>query len=165
MKRWLPHPGLSLLLAGLWCLLNASVHPAHLLLGMLFGWSIPLALAGSLPATAPMRRPGIALRLAGRFAWDVVLANLAVAALVLNPARQARSHALWMPLRLRDPRALALLSTLVTMTPGTLSARLSDDQQQLQLHLLDSDDPDGVLRAIREDYERPLLAIFGEETQ
>lgn len=165
MMRWLPHPALSLLLAGLWCLLNASVHPAHLLLGALCGWAIPLTLGGSLPVTVPLRRPWIALRLAGRFAWDVVLANLAVAALVLNPVRRARSHALWMPLRLRDPRALALLSTLVTMTPGTLSARLSDDQRQLQIHLLDSDDPDGVLRAIREAYETPLLAIFGEETE
>lgn len=163
MRRWLPYPILSLVLAGLWCALNASLHPAHLLLGAVSGWAIPWVLASALPPAAPMRRPWLALRLTARFAWDVVLANLAVATLVLNPARRARSHAVWMPLRLRDPRALALLSTLVTMTPGTLSAQVSDDHRQLLLHLLDSDDPDAVIGAIRDDYEAPLLAIFGEE--
>ena len=32
MSRLLPHPWLSLALASSWCMLNASLHPAHLLL-------------------------------------------------------------------------------------------------------------------------------------
>ena len=42
-SRLLPSPLLTLSLAGFWLLLNNTVHPAHVLLGLLLGWALPLA--------------------------------------------------------------------------------------------------------------------------
>ena len=42
MKRLLPHPLLTPMLALVWLLLNNSVAPGQIVLGLLLGWAIPL---------------------------------------------------------------------------------------------------------------------------
>ena len=37
---WLPHPGLSLLLTGVWLLLTNQLSLGHLLLGLFLGWGL-----------------------------------------------------------------------------------------------------------------------------
>jgi len=43
MKRLLPHPLLSLVLWLSWLALNNTIAPAHILLGALLAWVLPLA--------------------------------------------------------------------------------------------------------------------------
>lgn len=164
MSRWLPHPWLSLALASAWCVLNASLHPAHLLLAGALGWALPRLLGPGLPDSQRPGRPWLMLQLLGRFAIDLVRANLQVARLLIDLRQPARSAEVWFPLQLREPLGLSLLATLISMTPGTLVRAFSDDRRSLQLHLLDCNDPALVLATIRERYERPLQQIFGEET-
>lgn len=162
MNRWLPHPWLSLALAMSWCLLNVSLHPAHVLLAAALGWAIPGLLGDALPGTHRLHRPWLMLRLLGHFAIDVLIANLQVAGLVLSVRRPVRSVSVWLPLALRNPLALSLLSLLISMTPGTLASAFDDDHRSLQLHILDCNDPAAVVATIQERYERPLRQIFGE---
>jgi multicomponent K+:H+ antiporter subunit E len=42
MKRWLPQPLISVMLLVIWLALNNTLHPAHLVLGVLLAWLIPL---------------------------------------------------------------------------------------------------------------------------
>jgi multicomponent K+:H+ antiporter subunit E len=64
------------------------------------------------------------------------------------------------PLTIRDPYGIASLSSIITMTPGTLSVDLSPDRRHLLVHALHLDDPAGLIESIRSRYERPLIAIF-----
>lgn len=162
MSRWLPHPWLSLALATTWCLLSASLHPAHLLLAGLLAWVIPLLLGSALPATQRPGRPWLMLQLLGHFAIDVVIANLQIARLVISVRQPVRSVEVWLPLQLREPLALGLLSLLISMTPGTLAAAFSDDRRSLRLHILDCEDPAAIVATIQDRYEQPLRRIFGE---
>ncbi len=164
MSRLLPHPWLSLALASSWCMLNASLHPAHLLLAAALGWLIPLLLRATLPTSQRPGRPRLMLRLLGHFAFDVVIANLQVARLVIDVRRPVRSTEVWFPLQLQEPLGLSLLTLLISMTPGTLASAFSHDQRSLRLHILDCDDPAAVVATIQERYERPLRQIFGEST-
>jgi multicomponent K+:H+ antiporter subunit E len=54
-----------------------------------------------------------------------------------------------------------MLANTISLTPGTLSAELSDDRSELLVHYLDEADPDGMVALIKSRYERPLLEIFG----
>lgn len=159
--RWLPHPWLSLLLALLWCALNQSVHPAHLALALLLGVGAPVMLRGQLPVLPRLHRPSAALRLLGRFVADLWLANWQVARLVLS-GRQPQSAWVQVPLTLRNPSARMLLGSLITLTPGTLTAALSADGSTLLVHALDVDDPAQLARDIQQRYESLLLTILGE---
>jgi multicomponent K+:H+ antiporter subunit E len=90
-----------------------------------------------------------------------VVANVAVARLVLGPQAWLRPAFVEVPLDTQHPQVAALLAMIVTMTPGTVSADIDDRRTRLLVHVLDTGDAAGVARTIKARYERPLREIFG----
>jgi multicomponent K+:H+ antiporter subunit E len=160
LRRWFPHPGLSALLLLVWLALNSSLQPAQLLLGALLAWLMPL-LSGALPGRrVPLYRPLLALRLLVVVLADIVVANLRVARLVLGPVSALRPAFVRVPLDLREPYAVYTLASIVTLTPGTVSSRISEDRRYLLVHALDMDDEQALVAQIKARYELPLKEIF-----
>jgi multicomponent K+:H+ antiporter subunit E len=157
MKQILPHPILTLMLLGLWLLLVNAVDPGHLLLGLLLAWLIPLFTARFWEARVRIRRPWMLLRFFGRVLRDILIANIAVARLVVGPGHRVRPGFIAMPLRLRGNVGVSLLANTISLTPGTLSAFLSADRRVLIIHGLQVDDPEAIIATIRERYETPLM--------
>jgi multicomponent K+:H+ antiporter subunit E len=157
MKQILPHPILSLMLLGLWLLLVNSVSLGNLLLGVILGWLIPLFTARFWEAQVRIHKPLLLLRFLGVVLLDILVANIAVAALVVGPSKRIRPGFILMPMRLRGNVGLSLLANTISLTPGTLSAFLSADRTQLVIHALQADDADAIIATIRERYEQPLL--------
>ncbi|MDR2851450.1 MAG: Na+/H+ antiporter subunit E [Burkholderiaceae bacterium] len=161
MKRWLPSPTLSLLLLAAWLLLNQSLDPATVLLGLFLAIAVPLLTRRLRPAPVRVRRPGVALRLAAHVLIDLVKSALDVARLLLTRrTRQIRSHFVLVPLELRDPNALAVLAVILCLTPGTAWAEITLDRSRLLIHVFDHDDDDAFIAFIKQRYERPLMEIF-----
>jgi multicomponent K+:H+ antiporter subunit E len=151
-----------MLLLAIWLSLNRTLHPAHWVLGVLLAWWLPWQLATRIPA---LRRPAhwsLAARLLGRFAADMLRANLSVARRVLSPRLRLNSAFVAVPLRARDPFTLTLLTSMITLTPGTLSAQLTDDHTQLLVHALDLSDAAALIAEIQTRYEAPLIILFEE---
>jgi multicomponent K+:H+ antiporter subunit E len=156
-------PVLVALLTLAWLLLNQSFSPGHVVLGIAL--SVLLAWFGSSlrPLQAPLRRPDL---LAGLFfvvLWDISRSNFAVARIVLGftGERGINPAFVKIPLELRDDHALAVLACIVTSTPGTVWAGLSDDRLTLTLHVLDLKDEAAWVRTMKQRYERRLMEIFG----
>ncbi|HCQ57063.1 MAG TPA: Na+/H+ antiporter subunit E, partial [Sulfitobacter sp.] len=63
-------------------------------------------------------------------------------------------------LDLKEPEAITILAGTITLTPGTVSADLSDNGRYLLVHALDATDPDAVRDEIKDRYERRLKEIF-----
>ena len=102
----------------------------------------------------------ITLRLIAVILKDIVVANLQVARLILGRQENLSPGFVTVPLRVRDPRAVSCLAAIVTMTPGTVSAELSDDRTWLYVHALDLRDAEALVTLIRERYEQPLLELM-----
>ena len=154
-------PVLSLFLLAMWLLLNDSLTLGQLLLGMLFAAFITHAVTRLRPLSARPRRLYNAIRLLFHVVLDVIRSNGAVAWLILRPSRRPpRSAFMQIPLELRDPHGLAMLSMIVTATPGTVWSGHDLENNILTLHVLDLQDEGAWLRIIKERYERPLLEIF-----
>lgn len=160
-RRWGAHPSLSAVIAAAWLLLQGSLAPAHLLWAAIMGLALPWVLHDFLGEGASMRATGVALRLALRVLWDIVLANLAVARIVLHPGVQPRPAWLRVPYTITDARGVALLATIITNTPGTISCVVEEARGEILVHALDAADPAAVVAEIVERYERPLKEIFG----
>jgi len=161
MKKWLPHPVLSLFLFIVWLLLVAEVSAAHVLLALFLAWAIPFLCRSFLAGMPPLRNPLAALRLLFLVTYDIVLANIAVARLILGPPGRLKPLFVEVPLVLTQPMSISLLASIITMTPGTVSADLSEGNTYLLVHALDCDDPESLVAEIKQRYEKPLLEIFG----
>ena len=62
---------------------------------------------------------------------------------------------------LAPPRAaITALASIITLTPGTLSAELSEDRRHLLVHGFNLRDPAATVAGIKARYEAPLQEIF-----
>jgi len=160
MKRLLPQPGLSLLLIVMWLLLTNSLSPGQFLLGCLLGVAIPLLCRRFLLEVPPLRKPAKLVSFALLVLYDIVVANLHVARLVLGRRDSLRPAFVEVPIEIRDEFVLAVLSSVLSLTPGTVSAGLRPDHSRLLLHVLDLEDADELVAQVKTRYEAPLLEIF-----
>jgi multicomponent K+:H+ antiporter subunit E len=155
-----PHPLLSLALLVIWLLLNNSASPGHLVLGSLLAVLIPLYTRRFWPEPERVRRPGLALRFAGRVLGDILVANFRVARLVLGPRAAIRPKFVRVPLDVHGELAVTVLASVVSLTPGTVSADLDADRSHLLVHALSEEDPADLIREIKSRYEGPIREIF-----
>ncbi|MBU1654357.1 MAG: Na+/H+ antiporter subunit E [Gammaproteobacteria bacterium] len=156
----LPHPLLTPILAVIWLLLNNSLAPGHVVLGLILGWAIPLFTLRFWPEAVRIHKPLTLLRFLAVVMLDIVLANLVVARLILGRPRALRPAFLTLPLDLKTELAIGLLANTICLTPGTVSARLSPDRRFLLIHALDAPDGETLIATIKKRYEAPLKEVF-----
>jgi multicomponent K+:H+ antiporter subunit E len=160
-RGWFKRPVLSVLIAASWLLLQQSVALPQLIAAALLALLLPRLLLGFIGTPPPPRAWGKALRLFFVVLGDIVAANVAVARLVLSP--WARPQPVWVPvdLDIRDPRAVTLLATIITTTPGTVSCVVDEAAQRILVHALDGSAGAAAIAAdIKARYEAPLKEIF-----
>jgi len=160
VRRFLPAPLMSLCLLTIWLLLNNTLAPGQVLLGALLALGIPHFTERLQPDKPRLRRPAVALRLAGVVLWDVVVANFQIAILVLGSESRLRPSFLDVPLDIRSRPGAVALAGIVSLTPGTLSVELSPDARTLRVHAFDLADARAVADSIKARYEKPLMEIF-----
>ncbi len=160
--RWLiPHPLLTLLLTVVWILLQNQLSAGMLVFGIILGILIPWGTSIWWPDTPKGFRAGRMVFYSLIVIWDIIIANIQVAWIVLTvPNAKLKPAWIVVPLELRQPEAITLLAGTITLTPGTVSADLSDDGHELLVHVLHTDDPDAVRDEIKTRYERRLKEIF-----
>lgn len=162
MRSWLPHPLLTLVLAVIWLLLNSTLAPGHIVLGLLLGWAIPRFTLAFWPEQVRIHAPRALLRFARVFLYDVLVANIAVASLILAGPDHLRPIFISVPLDLKNDLAISILANCICLTPGTVSANLSADRRHLLVHAIDADDPAALVAEIKARFEAPLKEIFEE---
>ena len=161
MKRLLPHPYLSALLLLFWPLISDGGGLGTFLVALVLALAIPQVTARYWRERTPRLRPFLLLSYLAIVLWDVILANVHVAMIILfKPADRIRSAWVTVPIDLPSPEARALLAGTITMTPGTVTADFSADGRALLIHALHAPDPDAVRRDIKRRYEARLKRIF-----
>ncbi|MBB5322017.1 Na+/H+ antiporter subunit E [Marinobacter oulmenensis] len=154
-----PQPWLSALLFVTWQFLSEGVSGASIVMGLVLAMVIPQITHGFWP-----ERPAFVK------AWkmpayllivlkDIVAASFSVARLILSP-RPPRPVFVCYPLQLEHPLAISILASTISLTPGTVSADVSDDQTLLLIHALDAESDQEIIDAIHQRYEKRLMEMF-----
>lgn len=167
MKRWLPSPLLSLTLLLVWLLLNQSLDAAHWLFGGVLGVVVPL-LVRPLQAQGALRlrRPLALARLLWLSAIEIVRSCFNVSSIILlRPSERVNSQFIRVPLDLRSPHGLALLSCLINITPGTVWVEILPESHTLLLHVFDLHDEAWWIHTIKTAYEQPIRVVFEGATE
>lgn len=160
--RWLfPHPVMTLLLAVVWIILQNGFSWGMAVFGVILGIIIPRATANWWPDRPSGFRPFKMLAYIILVLWDILVANVQVAWIVLTkPNSKMKPAWIIVPLDLREPEAITVLAGTITLTPGTVSADLSSTGHSLLVHALHAPDPDAVRDEIKQRYEARLKEIF-----
>lgn len=162
LRRIFPHPVLSVTLVILWMLLVNRFALGSLVMAVILAIAIPLLTAAWWPDRPRIARPLALIPYMALVLWDVIVANIQVAKIVLfMPSDQIRSAFITVPIDLDSPEAITLLAGTITMTPGTLTADIASDGKSLLIHSLHAPDPDAIRDDIKTRYEARLKRIFG----
>ncbi|MEC7259139.1 MAG: Na+/H+ antiporter subunit E [Pseudomonadota bacterium] len=160
-RRIFPHPLLTVLLTLVWLMLVNRFSWNSVIFGFFLGLLIPFVIRPYWPNMSRMRHPVKIAEYVAVVLYDIVVANITVAMLILFKRRdQLRQAWISIPLELRTPEAITTLAGTITLTPGTVSCDISDKGHYLLVHCLHAPDPDAVRDEIINRYERRLVEIF-----
>lgn len=159
--RLLPHPLLTLMLIILWMALVNGFSLGGLLVATILGMLIPIYTAHFWPDRPQIRKPWRLVGLVIILLFDVIVANLQVAYLILfRRSEQLRTRWIVVPLDVCSAEGITALAATITLTPGTVSSDLSADGKSLLVHCLDVDSEEDMVRRIKDRYEQRIKAIL-----
>jgi multicomponent Na+:H+ antiporter subunit E len=137
----------NLLIAFLW----AGLVPLLGFVDYLIGFGIGFA-AIALYKRPYMRRTYDLLYFLGYVLWQIVLSNLILAKVILQPRPTINPGIV----------AIPLTASVITLTPGTISVDLGHNErgeQLLYVHILATGDPTAFQTEVKETFERLLLRV------
>lgn len=160
LDKMLPHPILSLILWLIWLLLNNTVAAGHVVLGLIFAILIPLLTASFWPEKVRIKAPLTLLKFLGTVLWDIVMANLIVAKLILGRNDNLKPAFFHIELDIQNPLGISFLANTISLTPGTVSCDLTADRSCLLVHALHAENISDTIKHIKQRYETPLIKVF-----
>lgn len=159
-RNMLPHPILSVVLWFSWLLLNNSFDPGHMLLGLVLALFIPWFTSRFWQEKVCLKNPLTLLKFFVVVMWDILIANVTVAKLILGKNEKLQPAFFYIDLDVTHPLAISILANTISLTPGTVSCDLTADRKRLFIHALHAEDIDQIIADIKHRYEAPLKEVF-----
>lgn len=150
----------NVLLAIAWSALTGRFGVVDLGFGFVLGFGVLWLAAGRGVQATYFRRVPRSVGFVLYVLWELVLANIKVARLVLTPRERLRPGIVAVPLDLRTDAQITTLANLITLTPGTLSLDVSHDRRVLYVHSIEVADRESFRRETKQGFERAVKEVF-----
>lgn len=146
-------------MAFIWTFLSGSGSPSSFLFGYALGaFSLFLFYAHE-KRMFYLKRVWKALVLLIVFCKEVVIANLSVLRYVVSPLDRMNPGIVAINVDFDTDFELVLLANMITLTPGTLTLEISQDNRTLFLHTLDCSEPEKLIAHINSKFVRRIKEV------
>lgn len=150
---------LNFFLAFLWMFLSSNYSLSRLIIGYLLGLLVIIALRKFFKTRLYIDRVWAVIKLTVLFIKELILANITVLKLVIKPKLEMQPAFFKYDTTLTEEWEITLLSSLITLTPGTVVVHVSDDSKSLFIHVIDSQDIDETIDSIKYSFEKAILEV------
>ena len=150
---------LNFFIALVWMFMSTSFTASTFIIGLLIGLLLIIMTRRFFPERLYIWRLWAALKLALLFFKELTLSNISVLQVVLRPKMNIQPMIFALPTDLEHDWEITLLSSLITLTPGTIVLNVSDDQRTLYIHAIDVDDVDDAIDSIKNSFEKAIKEV------
>lgn len=150
---------LNLFLAFLWMFLSSNYSLSRFIIGYLLGLLVIIALRRFFKTRLYIDRVWAVIKLIVLFIKELILSNLSVLVLVIKPKLDLSPAFFKYDTQLTEDWEISLLSSLITLTPGTVVVHVSDDSKSLFIHVLNSNDINESIDSIKNSFEKAILEV------
>lgn len=150
---------LNIFLAFVWMFLSNNFTASVFLTGFILGLIAIIAMRRFFKERLYIGRVWASMKLTILFLKELVLANIAVLKVVLKPQLTMEPAFFKYETELTKDWEITLLSSLITLTPGTVVVHVSDDAKSLYIHAIDVGDVDQTIDSIRNSFEKAILEV------
>ena len=150
---------LNFFIALVWMFMSTSFTASTFIIGFLIGLLLLIMTRRFFPDRLYIGRLWATLKLGLLFFKELILSNISVLQVVLRPKMNIRPMIFALPTDLEHDWEITLLSSLITLTPGTIVLNVSDDQKTLYIHAIDVDDVDDAIDSIKNSFEKAIKEV------
>jgi len=149
----------------MWCLLQNSFTLENLIVGFVLGRVVMFILGRVVSGKTSSARAFNARKLFHILNYtlhllrEVFLANLRVAKLVLMPKLKVKPGIIELPTEVKGDLSVTLLANSITLTPGTWTLFISEDQKIIYVHALNIEHPEQTKAEIKKSLEKYILRL------
>jgi multicomponent K+:H+ antiporter subunit E len=159
-KPYLPNPLNFILLMAFWLLLTHRFTFGNVFLAAMLAWLVPWGVSRIRTDVTPVQKPLKFILFMGLLLRDIIVSNIVVAKQVLGSPERLQPGFVAIPLELKEALPITMLASTISLTPGTVSIEISEDQETLYVHALHVTDETTLVQRIKQRYEQPLKEIF-----
>ncbi|MFS0576547.1 Na+/H+ antiporter subunit E [Sporosarcina sp. 179-K 3D1 HS] len=150
---------LNFFIAVVWMFMSSSMSATTFIVGYLIGLILIIMMRRFFKTRLYIWRAWAALKLTLLFFKELTLSNISVLLLVIRPKLNIHPAIFAMPTDLEHDWEITLLSSLITLTPGTIVVHVSDDQRTLYIHAIDVDDVEEAIDSIKNSFEKAIKEV------
>lgn len=150
---------LNVFLAFMWMFIKVSYDFSSFVKGYFFGLLIIFVFRRFFNSRFYLGRVFAVIKLTLIFLRELILSNFAVVKVVLKPKLDMRPGIFAYETVLTKDWEITLLSSLITLTPGTLVVEVSDDNKTLYIHAMDIEDVEDAISSIKLSFEKAILEV------
>lgn len=145
--------------AFVWMFIVQNFSGQGFIVGYVLGLILLIGMRRFFKSRLYIHRVWAAIKLTWLFIGELIKANIAVLKVVLKPQLDMQPAFFAYPTDLKEDWEIVLLSSLITLTPGTVVIHVSDDAKTLYIHAIDCTDVDGEIDGIRTSFERAIKEV------
>lgn len=150
---------INIVLAFLWVFMNGDFTVGTFVTGYIIGLVAVYILRNFLPGRFYLKRLYWIIKLIFIFIIELIKANIEVVRIVMTPKIDIHPGFYAYPNDLEEEWEVALLSTLITLTPGTVVVAISEDYSVIYIHGLDMEDADLEINNIKTSFENVIKEV------
>ncbi|MHA0856409.1 Na+/H+ antiporter subunit E [Paenibacillus sp. CMAA1364] len=150
---------LNLMISFLWMFLNNDWSVSRFIIGFLLGIVVLLVLRRFFRERIYVQRVWSIIKLLAIFMRELILSSLMVMRTILRPKLNITPGIFAYTTALESDWEITILSSLICLTPGTLTLEVSSDGQTLYIHAMDIKDVEEVSEQIRCTFERAIMEV------
>jgi len=151
---------LNILLALAWVALTGQFTGLNLLSGLVLGFLVLWLSQRPRTSSTYMRKMTQVVDFVFYFIWQLLKANIRVTYEVLTPTHHMKPGVISIPLDIDSDLEILALTSLVTLTPGTLSLDISEDRRTLYIHAMFIEDREKMQTELKEGFERRVRELL-----
>ncbi|SDK52638.1 Na+/H+ antiporter subunit E [Sediminibacillus albus] len=150
---------LNILIAVMWMFMSESYTFSTFFSGYLIGILLLLVLQRFIPDAFYMERVIKVFKLMILFTKELILSNIEIVKLVYKPKLDIKPGIFALPTELKSDWEITLLANLISLTPGTLSIAVSDDNSLIYVHAMHLEDTEAAITDIKETFEKAIMEV------
>ncbi|MCE4960691.1 Na+/H+ antiporter subunit E [Staphylococcus chromogenes] len=150
---------INIILAVFWLFLSGSYTMNSFVLGFLFALLLVFLMRQILPGRFYLITLYKIVKLALIFIVELVKANFDVFKVIMQPHSKNESVFFVYETDLEHKWQVALLSNLITLTPGTVVLGVNDDMKRLYIHCLDFSTKEEEVASIKNSLEKAVKEV------
>lgn len=150
---------INLIISFMWMFLSESYTFTSFLFGYLLGAILLLLLNRFFIGPFYLKRLYRLVVLFLIFIRELISSNIQIVKYVYKKDLNIEPGIFAMPIEVKQNWEITLLANLITLTPGTLTVAISDDQTQLFIHALDIDTKEESINDIKNTFEKAIMEV------